>query len=286
MNDIIKVEGLVKKYDGKYAIDGLDLSVREGEIFAFLGPNGAGKTTTVRALSTLTNYDDGKITIGGIDLAKDPIGCKKLMGVIQQHICLDKDLTVYENMMQHVLFHKIPRNDRVKHLDELIEYLDLKPYLNYKVDALSGGWKKRAAIVCALVHRPKILFLDEPTVGLDINARRLLWDMIKKLNKDGMTIFLTTHYIEEVEALCDRVGIINRGKLIALGTPAELCERVGQTAVEYFDVNGVTVYRYFEDRDSAKIFADGLGDNDTVIMRRTNLEDCFVELTGKKVGDA
>lgn len=152
------------------------------------------------------------------------------------------------------------------------------------VDSLSGGWKKRAAIVCALFHDPAVVFLDEPTAGLDIQARRLLWDLIRRLNKDGTTIFLTTHYIEEAEALCDRVGIINHGKIIALDTPEALCEKVGNTAVEYTDKEGKAEYRYFNQRDDANNFASTLGSEYTVTIRKTNLEDCFVELTGKSVG--
>lgn len=286
MDNIIVVKDLVKKYGEKFAIDCIDLEVRRGEIFAFLGPNGAGKTTTVRVLSTLTNFDSGSIFINGYDILKNPINTKTSMGVIQQHISLDNDLTVMENMIQHALYHKIPRSERKECIDRLVKYLCLEPYLNSHINSLSGGWKKRVAIVCALIHEPKLIFLDEPTVGLDISARRLLWDMVRKLNKDGITIFLTTHYIEEAEALCNRVGIIDNGKIIALGTPKELCDKIGKMTVEYFDENNdITAYRYFISRDEAKKFVDTLEDNDRVILRRTNLEDCFVELTGKKVSE-
>ncbi len=283
-NNIIEVHDLVKKFGNFIAINKLNLTVKQGEIFGFLGPNGAGKTTTVRVLSTLTNFDSGEIYVDGCNLLKNPIEAKIRMGVIQQHISLDKDLTVKENMIQHAMYHKIPSSARMKKIEELSSYVGLEEYMDRMVDSLSGGWKKRVAIVCALIHEPKILFLDEPTVGLDIQARRLLWDLIRQLNFDGTTIFLTTHYIEEAEALCDRVAIINHGKLIALGTPPELCSRIGSTAVEYYGLNGKTSYRYFSNRIDANDFAGTIPDGTTVTIRNTNLEDCFVELTGEKVG--
>ena len=176
----------------------------------------------------------------------------------------------------------IPKKEREEKIKELSDYFGLEEYLDKPVDSLSGGWKKRAAIVCAVLHQPKVLFLDEPTSGLDINARRLLWDVVKNLNKRGTTIFLTTHYIEEAEALCDRVGIIDHGKIIALDEPRSLCEKVGSTAVEYM-VDKKTQYRYFKSRDEAKAFIASLDSEDNVLMRNTNLEDVFVELTGKSV---
>lgn len=283
--DIIEVHDLVKKFGNLIAINKLNLTVKQGEIFGFLGPNGAGKTTTVRVLSTLTNFDSGEIYVDGCNLLKNPIEAKIRMGVIQQHISLDKDLTVKENMIQHAMYHKISSSARMKKIEELSSYVGLEEYMDRMVDSLSGGWKKRVAIVCALIHEPKILFLDEPTVGLDIQARRLLWDLIRRLNLDGTTIFLTTHYIEEAETLCDRVGIINHGRIIALGTPPELCRRIGSTAVEYYGLTGKTSYRYFSNRTDANDFAGTIPDGNTVTIRNTNLEDCFVELTGEKVGD-
>ena len=152
MSDIIVVEGLVKKYGDKAAVDRLDLRVTKGKMFGFLGPNGAGKTTTVRVISTLTDFSEGKVWVGGYDIAKKPREAKKLMGVIQQHISLDKDLTVRENMMHHAMMHKIPPGDRKKRIEELSLYVGLDGYMDRMIDSLSGGWKKRAAIVCSLIH--------------------------------------------------------------------------------------------------------------------------------------
>lgn len=264
-------------------MDHLDLNIRKGEVFGFLGPNGAGKTTTVRCIATLTNFDEGSITVDGFDLLKQPTEAKERMGVIQQQVSLDKDLTIRENMISHAMYHMIPKKEREARIAELSEYFGLGEYLDKPVDSLSGGWKKRAAIVCAVLHRPDVLFLDEPTSGLDINARRLLWDVVRNLNEKGTTIFLTTHYIEEAEALCDRVGIIDHGKIIALDEPKALCDRMGSTAVEFMEDKN-TQYRYFKSRDEAKAFVSTLDSDDNVLIRNTNLEDVFVELTGKSVG--
>ncbi|MCQ2078556.1 MAG: ABC transporter ATP-binding protein [archaeon] len=282
---IIAVEGLVKRYGEKNAINGIDMHVRRGEMYAFLGPNGAGKTTTVRVLSTLTGFDEGTVCINGHDITKEPKEAKSAIGVIQQHISLDKDLTVWENMMVHAMYQDIPRAERKKRIDELAEYIGLGDYYNYKVDKLSGGWKKRVAIVCALVHQPKLLFLDEPTVGLDIQARRGLWDLLRKLNEGGMTIFLTTHYIEEAESLCNRVGFIEKGRIIAEDTPENLARSLGEFTVEYFGPDRKTQYSYFRTKAEAEEFTRTLDDTYTVTVRRTNLSDAFVEMTGNKVGD-
>ena len=282
---IIDVKGLRKSYGEKNAIDGVDMKVKRGEMYAVLGPNGAGKTTTVRVLSTLTGFDEGTVIIDGYDIVKNPLEAKAAIGVIQQHISLDKDLTVWENMMAHAMYQQMPKAERKKRIDQLSEYIGLGDYYKYKVDSLSGGWKKRVAIVCALVHSPKLLFLDEPTVGLDIQARRGLWDLLRKLNNDGMTIFLTTHYIEEAESLCTKVSFIEKGKIIAEGTPDDLAHKIGRFTVEYYGPDRNTKYAYFEDRASAEEFSKQFDESYTVTLRRTNLEDAFVEMTGNRIGD-
>ncbi len=280
--DIIEIKNLTKKFGEKVAVDNISFSVHEGELFGFLGPNGAGKTTTVRCVSTLTNLTSGEVLVSGIDVMKNQTEAKQYMGVIQQTVSLDKDLTIRENMISHGMYHGMGKAERNARIKELSEYFGLGEYLDKPVDSLSGGWKKRAAIVCAMLHQPKVLFLDEPTSGLDINARRLLWDVVKKLNQSGTTIVLTTHYIEEAEMLCDRVGIIDHGKIIALDTPESLIENTGKVAVEYPE-DGRTSYRYFTKMDDAQAF---VSENrlEEATIRKTNLEDVFVELTGKSVG--
>ncbi len=283
MGDVIEINNLVKKYGDKTAVDGISFSVHDGELFGFLGPNGAGKTTTVRCISTLTNITSGQVLVNGVDIIKDQTHAKQYIGVIQQQISLDKDLTIRENMISHAMYHGMGKKERDERISELTEYFGLGEYLDKPVDSLSGGWKKRAAIVCAMLHQPKVLFLDEPTTGLDINARRLLWDVVKRLNATGTTIVLTTHYIEEAQVLCDRVGIIDHGKIIAMDTPKTLIERTGKMCVENLE-GKKTVYKYFNSMHDAQQYVT---DNklEDAVMRRTTLEDVFVELTGKSVGD-
>lgn len=286
MEEFIQTEKLTKRYGEVKAIEDLDLKVHPGEIFGFLGPNGAGKTTTIRVLTTLTKPTSGNAWISGFNVVKEPDKVKRLIGVVQQHLTLDRDLTVGENMEFHARLHHLGKHERKQRIQELLGYVDLSDQANRMVDSLSGGMKRRAMIAYSLVHRPKVLFLDEPTVGLDVQARRRLWDLIRRLNLDGTTIFLTTHYIEEAEALCNRVGIMHQGHLIALGQPAELRKKLGAVTVETLINGKETRYQYFADRAAATSYVQSLpADAGTIIIRDSNLEDVFVELTGQKVGN-
>ena len=283
----IHTEKLSKNYGDVKAVNDLNLAVRDKEIFGFLGPNGAGKTTTIRVLTTLTRPTSGSASVGGFDVVKEPDKVKRLIGVVQQHLTLDRDLTVRENMEFHGRLHRLGSSERKRRIAELLDYVDLQDCADKMVDTLSGGMKKRAAIVCSLLHRPRVLFLDEPTVGLDAQARRRLWDLVRRLNLEGTTIFLTTHYIEEAEALCGRVGIMHHGNLIALGTPLELRRKLGPVAVELLVDNKETRYMFFADRAEAARYVETLPANvRTVIIRDSNLEDVFVEQTGERVDDA
>jgi ABC-2 type transport system ATP-binding protein len=267
-------------------VDDLTLQVDEGEIFGFLGPNGAGKTTAIRVLTTLAKPTSGLARVAGFDLAKEPGKAKRVIGVVQQHLTLDLDLNLQENMELHARLHHIRGEERRRRIAELIDYAGLAKQEKRMVTDLSGGMKKAAMIARALIHHPKVLFLDEPTVGLDVQMRRRMWDLIRRLKSDGTTVFLTTHYIEDAEALCNRVGIVNEGRLIALGKPAELRQKVGLIAVETLVDGKFTQYKYFPDRDTATKYAQEMPpDVNTIIIRDSNLEDVFVELTGKKVGD-
>lgn len=287
MDDLITIDRLTKNYGKVEAVKELDLKVRRGEIFGFLGPNGAGKTTTMRVMTTLTKPNSGRVSIDGLDVVKEGERVKELIGVVQQHLSLDRDLSIRENMVLHARLHRMRSTERENRIRELIEYAGLSEHADKMVDVLSGGMKKRATIMCALLHRPQLLFLDEPTVGLDAQTRRRMWDLVRRLNSDGTTIFLTTHYIEEAQALCDRVGIIDHGRLIALGSPLELRQKLGMVAVEMQGDNNGTKYQYFSDRAGATRFVQDIASQDqTIIIRESNLEDVFVELTGQKVGDA
>ncbi|NLE05581.1 MAG: ABC transporter ATP-binding protein [Crenarchaeota archaeon] len=286
MSECIVAENFTKCYGDFKAVNNLNLKVHRGEIFGFLGPNGAGKTTTIRSMTTLTKPTSGSITIDGFDVVGDADRVKCVIGVVQQHLSLDRDLSVRENMEFRARLHHIGLGDRRVRIGELLDYVGLGDCGDRMVDSLSGGMKKRASVVCSLLHRPRLLFLDEPTVGLDAMARRRLWDLVRRLNLDGVTVFLTTHYIEEAEALCDRVGIMHHGNLIALDTPANLRNKLGPIAVEYLVDNKKTCYRFFSTRDEANAFVLTLHhDAKTVIIRDSNLEDVFVELTGQKVDD-
>ena len=287
MAEFIYTENLTKSYGTVKAINNLDLNVHKGEIFGFLGPNGAGKTTTIRVLTTLTRPDSGFASVDGFDVATESDKVKKAIGVVQQHLSLDRDLSIRENMEFHARIHHLDSSKRKKRISELLEYVELTEYANKMVDTLSGGMKKKAAIVCSLLHEPKLLFLDEPTVGLDAQARRRMWDLMRRLNNDGTTIFLTTHYIEEAEVLCHRVGIMHHGHLINVGKPLDLRQKLGLVAVEALVDNKETHYEFFPDRDAANQYVQKLSpDASTVIIRDTNLEDVFIEQTGEKVGDS
>ncbi|MBE6518081.1 MAG: ABC transporter ATP-binding protein [Thermoplasmata archaeon] len=283
MDNIIEVRDLVVKFGDFAAVDGISFDVKEGEIFGFLGPNGAGKTTSIRTITTIQKYVTGSITISGYDIKTDYLEARKLIGMSQQNISLDKDLTVRQNLKHHAIMHKIPRKDIDRIVEETAAILELQDHMDKKVSELSGGWKRKASIICAIIHEPKILLLDEPTAGLDTRSRHMLWDLVSMLNSRGTTIFLTTHYIEEAESLCDRVAIIDKGKLIAIGTVDELRDRIGRITVDTTNDDGKRRVEYFGTIPEAKEFSQTLGDR-MYNIRRTTLEDVFLELTGDRGG--
>lgn len=286
MEEVIVTGKLTKKYNDIWAVKDLNLKVHSGEIFGFLGPNGAGKTTTVRILTTLTKPTSGRAWVNDFDVVKEPLKVKKVIGVVQQHLSLDRDLTVKENLELHARLHHLEPSERRQRIAELLDYVGLTEQANRIVEDLSGGMRRRAMIARALLHRPKVLFLDEPTVGLDAQTRRRLWELIRRLNLDGTTIFLTTHYIEEAEALCQRVGIIHQGRLITLGSPLELRQQLGLVTVETLSNNKDTRYQYFPNRAAATSYVQSLPhDVKTTVIRESNLEDVFIELTGQKVSE-
>jgi len=280
---MIEISGLSKEYSGEKVVDRLDLHVSKGELFGFLGPNGAGKTTTIRILTTLTKPSSGQVLINGLDVARDPANVKSEFGIIQQHLSLNRDLTIGENLELHARLHHLAKKQRRERIAELLDYVELSDHADYLIDDVSGGMKRRAMIARALLHRPKLLFLDEPTVGLDAQTRRKVWDLIRRMNSEGTTVFLTTHYIEEAEALCQRVGVLHHGRMIANGSPLSLRQKLGMIAVEVNLSGNGTEYEYFPDREEAAEFIQTLPKMERVIMRESNLEDVFIELTGQKV---
>lgn len=277
---MIELKQLTKRFGDRTAVDRLDLTIQDGELFGLLGPNGAGKTTTIRMLTTLTQITAGVANINGLALPKDEKAIKALLGIVPQHFNLDPDLSVAENLNLHGQLHHMSDAERRIRIAELLDYVDMADRCQENVRKLSGGMKRRVMIARALLHKPKILFLDEPTVGLDPQVRRRLWALIRRMNADGLTVLLTTHYIEEAEALCSRVAIMDKGKLIALDSPAALCERVGGYVVEWTPEEEMET-KFFRTRSEAGDFAGTLSSAATV--RRSNLEDVFVEMTGRRV---
>lgn len=281
---VIRCEGLTKQFGSMTAVKGIDLEVRRGEIYGFLGPNGAGKTTTVRMLTTMERPTSGRVWIDGHDTSSDYIAARRTIGIIQQQHSLDKDISVRENIMHHALMQGLSAKESKRRMAELCETMELTDRLDDLVANLSGGWKKRVAIVCSMIHRPDVLFMDEPTTGLDTQSRNLLWRMIRALNRQGTTIFLTTHYIFEAESLCDRIGMINKGEMIAEGTPEELIASVGRFVMVRTDDEGEDQGRvFFPDRRSAVEAADEHSGMHNTVVRKTTLEDAFLEITGRVI---
>lgn len=277
---MIEVVNLSKRFEGVVALDKVSFIVNPGELFAYLGPNGSGKTTTVRLLTGLSRPTSGQALINGYDMAVQPVAAKRQNGLVPQAMNLDIDLTVRENMDIHGRLFGMDGPSRRRRIDELLEYVDMAGQAGSRVKGLSGGQKRRVMIVRALMHSPRTLFLDEPTAGLDPAIRRRVWSLIRDLRKTGMTVFLTTHHIEEAEFLADRVAFLDQGRLVALGAPREHMDRLGQWAVDELE-GGSIVSRYFADREEAQghaaLSADGAA------VRRVNLEDAFLDLTGRKV---
>ncbi|MBE7028405.1 MAG: ABC transporter ATP-binding protein [Ruminococcaceae bacterium] len=218
----IETKNLTKRYKEKTAVDGINLKINQGELFALLGTNGAGKTTTIKMLSTLILPTDGEIKINGLNILKDRQKIKEILNVSPQETAIASNLSVIENLEFMAGVYKIP--NRKEKISELIEMFKLSQVLNQKAKTLSGGWQRKVSIAISLINEPKILFLDEPTLGLDVIARKELWKVIENL-KGKITIILTTHYMEEAESLSDRIGIMARGSLIAVGTSKELIEQ-------------------------------------------------------------
>ena len=278
MDAMIVTENLGKQYQDLVALDGLSLEIPPGEIFGLLGPNGAGKTTTIKILTTLARPSRGTARIHGFDVVRQPLAVKKLIGVCPQEINLDRELTAYENLWIYGRLHRMP--DLAARIAELLKFGNLEERAHSLVREFSGGMQRRLLILRALVSRPRVLFLDEPTVGLDPQVRRQLWNLIQELKLSGITIILTTHYIEEAEMLCDRVGVLNRGRLIALDTPAALVAKVGGYVVETL-TSGRRQYILVQDKDEA--YARAQTEPTGVIIRQVNLEDVFIQLTGERL---
>ncbi len=295
MPSAVTLQNVHKVYNQVPVVNNLSIDIQPGEIFGLLGPNGAGKSTTIRMVTTLTRPSQGSIAVAGYDVVRQRSQVKRCIGVVLQQTSVDGDLTVWENLELHGRLHHIPQPTRQQRIDRWLEYVELSDRRNDLVKTLSGGMKRRLQIARALLHQPQILFLDEPTVGLDPQTRRRLWEIIRDLNRQGMTILLTTHYMDEVEYLCDRIGILDGGQLIELGTLAELRRNHGEGlvmqqtgAIESTGQQGTAVqnrwdYKFFPTLEDAKAYLDQQADKTGMLVRPSNLEDIFVELTGRNL---
>jgi len=230
---IIQVENLTKKFNDFVAVDNISFSVGKGEIFAFLGPNGAGKTTTIKMLTTLLKPESGKILLNGIDVVRDANQARHSFGIVFQDPSLDDELTAYENMEFHGVLYNVPKKIRQERIEQLLKIVELWERRKEQVKNFSGGMKRRLEIARGLLHHPKILFLDEPTLGLDPQTRNYIWSYIKDLNREeGITVFFTTHYMEEADRVAGQIAIIDHGKIIIKGAPRELKEKTGKDSLE------------------------------------------------------
>ena len=310
----IAVENIVKRYGEFEAVKGVSFSVADGEIFGLLGPNGAGKSTLIRMMTTLIPVTAGRALVAGHDVTKDPDEVRRMIGVIPQALTSDPDLTVEENLTIYAKLYSVPRAQREKNIQEVLEAVDLTKWRGAQTKTLSGGMRRRLEIARGLVHDPRIFFLDEPTTGLDPVSRIAVWEMLNHLKATrDLTILLTTHYMEEADKLCDRIAIVDHGKLVALGTPLELKNSVaGANVIEvHFDreteewrgrlekLEGVTdvqpesagFYRVLTRSGSRTTMqlvemASSLGETlSSLSVQNTTLDDVFVHYTGRQLRD-
>ena len=301
---MIEAQGLVKKYGEIEAVSGIDLEVHSGEIFGFLGPNGAGKSTTISMLCTLLTPTAGTASVAGINVMKDPAAVRQRIGLVFQDPSLDDQLTGRENLEFHAFIYSVPAAERRKRIDEMLDLLQLSDRASSQVRTYSGGMKRRLEIARGMLHQPQVLFLDEPTIGLDPQTRKSIWTYLNELrSRKGVTIFMTTHYMDEAE-YCDRIAIIDRGRIVALGTPDELKAKVGGDVVtmtssdpdaaarEIEELLGVTPSRdngalRMEVSDGKKfvpqLVRELTAPVDTVTLRRPSLDDVFLKLTGRAI---
>jgi lipooligosaccharide transport system ATP-binding protein len=294
MAPAIRMRGLVKRFGGLTAVDGLDLDVPSGTCVGLLGPNGAGKSTTMKALTAQVIADEGELEVLGHRLPDDSKQARAEMGVVPQLDNLDVSLTVEQNLLVFAHLYRVAAAERRPAIDRALGVANLTERRTAKVDELSGGMRRRLLIARALLHRPRLVLLDEPTVGLDPQVRQELWALIDRLRSEGVSILMSTHYIEEAERLCDQVTIMSHGRAVAVGSPSALIdEHAGPEAIEVYgsptrliEVEGVALARGWRTRRTgtsvAVLHADGAHDFDGE-RRTTNLEDVFVLLTGEAI---
>ncbi len=309
----IFTQALVKHYGDVKAVDSVDLNVERGELYGFLGPNGAGKTTTISILATLLKPTSGRAEVAGIDVVRKPGEVRRKIGIVFQDPSLDEELTARENMVFHARLYKVPKANRDRRIDELLSMVELSDRAKDRVKEFSGGMRRRLELARGLLHEPEVLFLDEPTLGLDPQTRTHLWDYIRRLNRErGVTMMLTTHYMDEADMLCHRIGIIDRGKIVIEGTPAELKSAIGGDVI-YVSVSGTngadfqTVARAVPEVRRVSAAPDGLqlevtsgehaipkildalraggGTVASISLKKPSLNDVFIKHTGHGIRD-
>jgi len=300
ITSIIVARDLCKDFNELKAVDNVDFSIDEGEIFGFLGPNGAGKTTIMRMMQCVSPVSFGSLSIFGLDVMSAPSEIKSLLGVVPQENNLDVDFTVYENLMVFSRYFDIPKAEAEKRVLELLDFVHLKDKKDAMTESLSGGMKRRLVLARALINRPKLLILDEPTVGLDPQARHSIWEKIRALKKEGVTVVLTSHYLDEVEKLCERLVVMDNGKILVEGSPQSVIkEHISSGIVEaelsgklidcldkngeVYEVMGDHVHIYTDDpkRVSEYLLQECILSQFSA--RAATLEDVFLKLTGRRL---
>ena len=311
-NSVITIENLVKRYKELIALDHFNLDIKEGEIFGLLGPNGSGKTTSINCILSLLEYDKGSIQVFGKTMKPDSYDLKRNIGVVMQNVAVFDELTVYENIDYFCGLYIKDKKLRKQYVDEAIEFVELGDFTNFFPKKLSGGLLRRLNIACGIAHKPKLIFMDEPTVAVDPQSRNKILEGIIKLNQDGATIVYTSHYMEEVEQICTRIAIMDKGKNLAIGTKEELKKMIKNNETINVDVLNLTedslkaistlphVYKYEYDEKHLKIFYSGGKHNLINVLDyfKTNdipfgrvyselptLNDVFLEITGKELRD-
>jgi lipooligosaccharide transport system ATP-binding protein len=300
MTIVLEAKNLEKKFSDVVAVNKINFKVKEGEVFGFLGPNGAGKTTTMKMIQCVSPKTGGELKVFGLDVKDHPKEIKQVMGVVPQMDNLDPDFSVIGNLIQYSRYFDISKEEAVKRANELIDYVQLNEKKDSSVDKLSGGMKRRLVLARAMINNPKLLILDEPTTGLDPQARHLIWEKLKDLSSKGITVVITTHYMEEAARLCDRLVIMDNGDILVEGKPKDLIKKyVGEHIVEAentleiktcLDKNSI---KYEVANESVEIYNENVSDITNLILkecvesgvtaRPATLEDVFLKLTGRKL---
>jgi lipooligosaccharide transport system ATP-binding protein len=302
---LIRARGLTKRFGQFTAVDAVDFDVQPGEAFGFLGPNGAGKTSTMRMIGCTSPISSGELSVLGMDPRHDGTRIRARLGVVPQADTLDNELTVRENLLIYGRYFGLPRDESARRADELLDFVQLADRGKDLVEPLSGGMKRRLTIARSLINEPDLMLLDEPTTGLDPQARHLLWDRLYRLKQRGVTLVLTTHYMDEAEQLCDRLVVMDKARIVAEGSPQQLIERYSTREVAEFrfrpgiqetldgQFDGLAerierlpdrVLLYADDGEEVVVRARGRGLHpETVLVRRSTLEDVFLRLTGRSL---